>query len=244
MSDEHYPARSVGNDDVVALDLIKMLDMFHDNAVSDSAIKYINPRKTHAENIDAIFDEYLSKPLYPKGRTARTLCRKCNTFLGKYDEAYLRFFNACGNPKVVKGFQKHTKYQIIKAIYSKFLSIPEASSEKFDFVDFIKDDESVSYNGVWHLYFIKRDYSTDLFGLKDIRTGKMPFDEGVVYELSDDNFIFNLMNFPKHDCYKMTNIFDILNKHYTLVEGVGADGGYHGQMLIAQLFSQAFDLSK
>ena len=27
MSDEHYPARSVGNDDVVALDLIKMLDI-------------------------------------------------------------------------------------------------------------------------------------------------------------------------------------------------------------------------
>lgn len=41
---------------------------------------------------DDIFDNELTEPLYPKGRTARSLCRKCNTFLGKYDEAYLKFF--------------------------------------------------------------------------------------------------------------------------------------------------------
>ena len=50
-------------------------------------------------------------------------------------------------------------------------------------------------------------------GLPDIGTGKIVFDEGVVYEMSDDKFIFDLMNFPKHACFQMTNIFDILNKH-------------------------------
>ena len=28
MSEEHYPARSVGNEDIVALDLVKMFDSF------------------------------------------------------------------------------------------------------------------------------------------------------------------------------------------------------------------------
>ena len=34
----------------------------------------------------------------------------------------------------------------------------------------------------------------------------------------------------------MTNIFDILNKNYELVEGVGETGGYHGQILMQRLF--------
>ena len=72
---------------------------------------------------------------------------------------------------------------------------------------------------------------------QDIRTGKITFDEGIVYELSDEKFIFNLMNFPKHSCFDMTNIFDILKKQYTLIEGVGEDGGYHGQILMSQLLS-------
>lgn len=238
MSDEHYPARSTGNDDIVALDFRKMLDTFQ---TEESRLE-IKARIDSGESFEEIsgdyFDTRLSTSLFPHGRTARTLCQKCNSFLGKYDEAYLRFFNADGNPKTIKGFQQHTKYQIIKAIYAKFLSVPETSSEEFDFIDFIKNEESTTYNGNWNLYLIKRDFSTDLMGMKDIGTGKITFNEGIVYELSDDKFIFNLMNFPKHSCFNMTNIFDILNKQYTLIEGVGQDGGYHGQILMTRLLSQ------
>lgn len=57
-------------------------------------------------------------------------------------------------------------------------------------------------------------------------------------DLSDDKFIFNLMNFPKHSCFEMTNLFDILKKNYKLVEGVGESGGYHAQVFMSSLFSQ------
>lgn len=89
-----------------------------------------------------------------------------------------------------------------------------------------------------YIYFIKRDFSSDLMGLKDIRTGKIEFDEGVVYELSDDKFIYDLMNFEKHPYFEMTNLFDILKKDYILVKGVGNDGGYHAQILMKSLFSE------
>lgn len=92
-------------------------------------------------------DSQLTTSLYPKGRTARTLCRKCNTFLGKYDKAYLRFFDLDGNPKAIKGFQRQIKYQVIKAICVKFLSLLETQNEKFDFVDFVRDENETSYNG-------------------------------------------------------------------------------------------------
>lgn len=74
--------------------------------------------------------------------------------------------------------------------------------------------------------------------MKDIGTGINTFDEGVVYELSDDKFIFNLINFPKHACFEMTNIFDITKKNYKLVEGVGKSGGYHAQVLMSRLLFQ------
>ena len=35
------------------------------------------------------------------------------------------------------------------------------------------------------------------------------------------------------------NIFDILNKNYVLVEGVGNGGGYHAQILMIRLFQNA-----
>lgn len=242
MSEEHYPARNTGNNDIVALDLGKMFDSF----MSPKTRSEIQARHQVGESFEDIagdiFDTQLSQSMYPHGRTARTLCRGCNTFLGKYDEAYLRFYNVDGNPKTVKGFQLHTKYQIIKAIYAKFLSVPEAAHEEFDFIDFIRDPHSTSYSGNWQIYFIKRDYSTDLMGMKDIRTGKITFDDGVVYELSDEKFIFNLMNFPKHSCCNMTNIFDILKKGYTIIEGVGDDGGYHAQIFMTSIFSQYFNL--
>ena len=238
MSDEHYPAHCVGNDDIVSFNIVEMFDSFFDKELKTE----INQRLANGEELDKIqddiFDNRLSSPLYPKGRTARTLCQNCNRFLGKYDEAYKKFFLADGNPKKINGFKIQTKYQIIKSIYAKFLSVPEAIKEKFDFIDFVKDEDLNDYNGKWNLYFIKRDYTTDMLGLKDIRTGMLTFDEGVVYELSDDKFIFNLMNFKKHDCYKMTNIFDILNKNYDLIEGVNEFGGYHGQIFMSSMFSQ------
>ena len=136
MSEEHYPARNTGNEDVVAVYLGKMFETF----TSESIHAEIREKLSHGERLENItgdiFDTQLATSLFPKGRTARTLCRKCNTFLRKYDESYLRFFNLDGNPKSINGFQLHTKYQIIKAIYAKFLSIPEAASESFDFIDF------------------------------------------------------------------------------------------------------------
>lgn len=238
MSEEHYPARNTGNIDIVAFDIAK----FFDTLQSEEMYLEINQRMNNGEKFEDItgdiFDNRLAQNKYPKGRTARTLCRECNTFLGKYDAAYLRFFNADGDPKAIKGFQQHTKYQIIKAIYAKFLSLPEAQSEEFDFLNFVRDVYATEYSGKWHLYFVKRNLSSDLMGMADIGTGKAEFPEGVVYELSDDKFIFNLLNFPKHDCFEMTDIFDILKKNYTLIEGVGKDGGYHAQILMGRLFSQ------
>lgn len=235
MSEEHYPAKSVGNDDIGNFDLIKFFDIFD----SESTKNDIYQRLKQGENIknicDNIFDNELFETTHKHGRTARTLCKNCNHFLGKYDEAYLKFFKVDGLPKIINGFKIETKYEIIKSIYAKFLSVPETINEKFDFIDFINNNEK-EYNGIWNLYFVKRDYTSDFFGLSDIGTGKIEYEDGVVYELSDEKFIFNLMNFKIHSCYKMTNIFDILNKNYELVEGVGETGGYHGQILMQKLF--------
>lgn len=235
MSEEHYPAKSVGNDDIGNFDLIKFFDIFD----SESTKNDIYQRLKQGENIknicDNIFDNELFETTHKHGRTARTLCKNCNHFLGKYDEAYLKFFKVDGLPKIINGFKIETKYEIIKSIYAKFLSVPETINEKFDFIDFINNNEK-EYNGIWNLYFVKRDYTSDFFGLSDIGTGKIEYEDGVVYELSDEKFIFNLMNFKIHSCYKMTNIFDILNKNYELVEGVGETGGYHRQILMQKLF--------
>lgn len=234
MSEEHYPARSVGNENIVKLDLIKMINSLQSQELYLEVEKRNNCGETLEKIADNIFDTKLSNPLYPEGRTTKSLCIKCNTFLGKYDEAYLKFFKVVGEPTELKGFQEHTKYQIIKSIYAKFLSVPEAKNEEFDFIDFVNDESSTCYDGKWNLYFVKRDFSTDLLGLKDLETGELICDEGVVYELSDEHFIYNLMNFKKPDCFEMTNIFDILNKDYKLVEGVGEYGGYHGQIVMTR----------
>lgn len=236
MSEEHYPAKCVGNNDIIALDFIKMMDSLQSGKVFSEVAKGLESGKDPKDAAEKYFDDKLAKPLYPNGRTARTLCRKCNTFLGKYDEAYQKFFDADGQSRIINGFQAQTKIQIIKALYAKFLSVPEAQEEKFDFLNFVRDTSCVEYTGKWHLYFVKRDFSSDLMGLKDIGTGKLDFDEGVVYELSDDKFIFDLMNFEKHSCFEMTDIFDIRNKNYKLIEGVGASGGYHAQILMQCLF--------
>ena len=239
MSEEHYPARSVGNEDIVLLDIIKMIDFFQTDGMKRFEKRYLQGESI-GQISDDIFDNELSLSLYPNGRTARTLCRKCNTFLGKYDEAYLKFFSINGEPKIVKGFNKITKLKIIKSIFGKFLSLPETMDEKFDFLDFLNDEYAVEYRGKWKIYFIKRDFSSDIMGMRDIGTGKLEFNEGVVYELSDDKFIFNLMNFEKHSCYDMTNLFDILRKNYNLVTGTGSNGGYHAQVLLSRLFKEIY----
>lgn len=121
MSEEHYPAHSVGNDDIVSLDIVKVMDSFQLSEISDRVKK--------GESADAVindfFDNKLTKPLFPKGRTARTLCRECNTFLGKYDEAYLKFFNSDSDTKTIKGFQTVTKIQIIKSIFGNYYLYPK-----------------------------------------------------------------------------------------------------------------------
>lgn len=239
MSEEHYPAKCVGNEDIVAFNIAKLIDLTETTDIANEISERVKKGENFKDICDDIFDNRLSEPLYPKGRTARTLCKKCNSLLGKYDEAYLKFYQADGKPERVKGFQEHTKYQIIKSIYAKFLSIPEAKDEQFDFINFINDKNLTTYDGKWRLYFVKRDYSSDILGMKDIGTGKATFKEGVVYELSDDKFIFNLMNFEKHSCYEMTNIFDILKKNYKIIQGVGDLGGYHASILVPRLLSQA-----
>lgn len=238
MSEEHYPARSVGNEDIVAFNITKMLDFFQSEEMKEKIENNLLNDKNIERISGDIFDNELAESLYPRGRTARTLCRKCNTFLGKYDAAYLKFFSLDGEAKAIKGFSKNTKLHVIKSIFGKFISIPEAKNEEFDFLDFLKDESATDYYGKWTSYFVKRDFSSDLIGMRDIGTGKLEFEEGVVYELSDDKFIYNLMNFEKHSCYEMTNLFDILKKDYILVKGVGSSGGYHAQILMSRLFSE------
>lgn len=237
MSDEHYPARSTGNEDIVAINL---MDIF-DPAKGQIMLEKVQKRHTDGEDlldaISKVFDDEYAIPVYPKGRTARTLCKQCNTFLGTYDAAYLRFFSVDGDPKKVKGYQQQTKLQIIKAIYAKFLSIPEAAHEEFDFIDFIKDPNKSEYSGKWRLYFVKRTLASETILFGDIGTGKATFDEGVVYELADNKFIFNLLNFQKHALYPMTDIFDILHKSYSIIEGLGKNGGYHASIITPRLLS-------
>ena len=236
MSEEHYPAHSVGNDDIVKFDFAKMIDMMMDTQVRDSVVNRMQNGEPFDKIAGEMFDNQLSESIYPKGRTARTLCRSCNTFLGHYDEAYLKFFNLDGDPKAIKGFQLKTKIAMVKSIYGKFLSIPEAQDEQFDFVDFLKDENALEYNGKWRIYFIRRDFSTDLLGFGDIQTGMAEFDEGIVYELSDEKFIFNLLNFHKHDEFEMTDLFDITDKDYKLVVGTGESGGYHASVFMTNFF--------
>lgn len=49
------------------------------------------------------------------------------------------------------------------------------------------------------------------------------------------------MNFPKHDCFEMNDIFDILERNYKPVIGVGKDGGYHAQILMGRLLRPLID---
>lgn len=244
MSDEHYPAKCVGNNDIVKFDITKALDLGMSGEIIEKIKSRSDGKKSIEEIMGDIFDEELAIPLYPKGRTSRTLCINCNKLLGRYDEAYKKFYDSVGEPKVVKGFTKETKLKIIKSIYGKFLSVPEAANEMFDFVDFVRNDEIKEYNGKWQIYFVKRDYSTDLMGFKDIDTGSLKFDDGMLYELTDENFIYDLTTIYTKYNNEMNNIFDILSNDYKLISGVSEYGGYHGQIVMLRAFSGFKDIEK
>ncbi|SYW00385.1 conserved hypothetical protein [Oenococcus oeni] len=239
LSEEHYPARNTGNVDLASFDIAKFLDYMS----SPDKIRALRNDGSTKEQIKEkafdLFDHYFSETAYPKGRTTRTLCRSCNTFLGKYDEAYKLFFEADGNPEKVKGFQNKTKIEIIKSLYGKFLSLPPRGDAKFDFLDFVKNAEQKEYNGIWGLYCIKRDSATDLMGFKSLDYGREDFEEGIVLELSDEKFIYHLINFRPHYRYTGMNMFDILNKKYKLIVGRELNnGGYHGQIMIQNFFEE------
>lgn len=42
MSEEHYPAKSVGNDDIVQFDIIKMFDLMQDERFKKEVIRKIS----------------------------------------------------------------------------------------------------------------------------------------------------------------------------------------------------------
>lgn len=229
LTKEHYPAKSVGNNDLV---IINVFDIIEDMMQAPSKFRYI---ANFGEGFSGVENYYsnseMAKSIYPEGRYARTLCRKCNSFLGKYDEAYKKFYDYDGNPKKIKGFSKATKLRIIKAIFGKFLSLPDAKDEDFDFRDFILDERNEEYKGEWKLFFVKRNTITS-----DMQTIKLNYDEGVVYHLSDDKFIFDLLNFEKPNEYVMNNIFDILEKNYKLQVGPGENGGFYAEAFTVNLF--------
>lgn len=235
MSEEHFPAKTVGNVDMVEVNAGDMFDpglaklnTMKINSLMDSGLDYDTA-------LDMIFEENLVKKSYPKGRTTRTLCRQCNTLLGKYDSSYKKFFEKDGNVAVIKGFQKHTKIQIIKSIYGKFLSIPECEKESFDFRDFLLDEQQSEYSGRWKICIVKRSVDTDILSMKSLNTGTLHFKEGDLYEFSDDKFIYHLMNFECHPSEKEMNFWDILNDSYEFIPVSKKSGGYHGQLLLSQL---------
>ncbi len=119
--------------------------------------------------------------------------------------------------------------------------MPEARNEEFDFVPFVKEKDIAEYSGDWRLYFVRRNATSDLLGLADMETGTAHFEQGIVYELTDDRFIFDLLNFEKHDSFEMNNIFDIISPNFRLITGTGESGGYHAQMIMSRLFDQMFE---
>ena len=146
LTKEHYPAKSVGNNDLV---LINVFDIFDDMFQAPNKFRYIANSGLGFSEIENYYSNSdKAKSIYPEGRYAMTLCRQCNSFLGKYDEAYKKFYDNDGDPKKIKGFSKTTKLKIIKAIYGKFLSVPEAHDEDFDFREFILDENCEESRGL------------------------------------------------------------------------------------------------
>ena len=111
LTKEHYPAKSVGNNDLV---LINVIDIVEDMMQAPSKFRYIANYGLGFSSVENYYsNSEMAESIYPEGRYARTLCRKCNSFLGKYDEAYKKFYDNDGNPKIIGGYKKKTKFNII-----------------------------------------------------------------------------------------------------------------------------------
>ena len=66
MSEEHYPARSTGNDDIVALDIIKMFESLQSPKVHSEIQKRLASGEKLEDITGNILDTQLTKSLYPK----------------------------------------------------------------------------------------------------------------------------------------------------------------------------------
>ena len=82
MSAEHYPAKSVGNNDIIALDFLKMVETIQSPEIHKEIKNRVSRGEKYSDVAGEIFDRDLAIDLYPKGRTIESLCRNCNTFLG------------------------------------------------------------------------------------------------------------------------------------------------------------------
>ena len=59
----------------------------------------------------------------------------------------------------------------------------------------------------------------------------------IVFELSADKFIFNLCNFEKFPEFEMNDIFDVMEKNYSLVTGIhGNKGSFHENFVMTRMF--------
>lgn len=72
MSEEHYPARNTGNEDIVAVDLGKMFDTF----ISENVHAEIRQKLDNGQTLESIagdiFDSQLATSLFPKGITSKS----------------------------------------------------------------------------------------------------------------------------------------------------------------------------
>lgn len=219
LTKEHYPAKSVGNVDMVTANLIKMIDI-------------ISEGTCNKENYNQIFDEQIVTNSYKEGRVSETLCQGCNTFLGSYDETYKKFYDCDGDSNKIKGFSPMTKEKIIKSIYGKFLSVPECQEINFDFLDYLRNKNATNYYGKWTVYITKRDFYTGFGAIQPLDTGILEEDEGKVIEFSDEKFIFHLTEFTPPESLVGTNIWNIRNKNYKIKSGADVNGGYHAGILM------------
>ena len=72
MSEEHYPARSTGNDDIVALDIIKMFESLRSSKVHSEIEKRLAAGEKPEDITGNILDTQLTKSLYPSDQNRRT----------------------------------------------------------------------------------------------------------------------------------------------------------------------------
>lgn len=60
MSEEHYPARSTGNEDIVAFNVVKMFDSFMSKGIIDEINKRIRSGMSYSDATEDYFDKELA----------------------------------------------------------------------------------------------------------------------------------------------------------------------------------------